>query len=194
MQSTLIFVTEKPAIFDQVNRFFKVYAPQITLISKSPQWHELQSLEEEKVIQHKAMRAWEHFRQPLIVEDSGFYFHRYPDFPGTLAEFALSGLAREGLNKLCRMDNRAAAFSWIGYIGQSNADCYFNARSEGYVMDEFAPVTQTNFDLSLIFHPEGATKTLAELDGSDKEKLFSPRLKACKKFINWYFDLPEDEQ
>ncbi len=192
MATTLLFVTEKEAIFEQVNEFFKKHAPQIELVFKTPQWHELQSLEEERVIQHKAMRAWNHFRQPLIVEDSGFYFKRYPDFPGTLSEFALSGLAREGINKLCRADNQATAFSWIGYIGQSNADCYFSSRVEGYIIDEFAPATQTNFDMMPIFHPEGSTKTLQQLVGNDRELQFSPRLKASKKFINWYFDLPED--
>lgn len=192
MQSTLLFVTEKEAIFDQVNNFFKIHAPHVELVFKTPQWHELQSLEEERVIQHKAMRAWDHFRQPLIVEDSGFYFKHYPDFPGTLSEFALSGLAREGISKLCRADNRASAYSWIGYIGQNNADCYFNARVEGYIIDEFAPEMQTNFDMTPVFHPEGSTKTLQQLIGSDKEALFSPRLKASKKFVNWYLDLPED--
>ena len=192
MVSTLLFVTEKEAIFDQVNAFFKIHAPQLELVFKTPQWHELQSLEEERVIQHKAMRAWNHFRQPLIVEDSGFYFKRYPDFPGTLSEFALSGLAREGISKLCRADNQATAFSWIGYIGQTNADCYFSARVEGYILDEFAPETQTNFDMTPVFHPEGSTKTLQQLIGTEKEAQFAPRLKACKKFVNWYFDLPED--
>jgi XTP/dITP diphosphohydrolase len=186
MQSKLLFVTDKTPVFNQVQSFFKAHAPHIELVQKVPEWHELQSLEEERVIEHKTLKAWQHYRTPLLVEDTGFYFKRYPDYPGTLSEFALSGLAREGLSKLCRVDNAATAFCWIGYIGQSNADCYFRDHSDGYIMDEFAPETQTDISLDLVFHPEGASKTLQELVAHEKEALVSPRLKACRKFLDWY--------
>ena len=191
MQSTLYFVTEKKHVFKRAQRFFAVQAPEIKLVHKLPAWAELQSLEEERVIEHKTLKAWEKFEHPLLVEDVGFYFKRYPNYPGTLSEFAISGLAREGLNKLCRVDNAASMFCWLGYIGQKNADCYFNTRMNGYIMDEFAPTVQTDFDIDLIFHPEGATKTLHELNGNEKEAKFSPQLQAYKRFIDWFQEKDE---
>ncbi len=186
MGTELIFVTGDRKIFTEVEDFFKRHAPEIQLIHKSPQWHELQSLDERKVIEYKIIKAWRHYQQPLLVEDSGFYFKRYPSYPGTLSEFALSGLARGGLNKLCRVNNEAMAFSWVGFITQSNADCYFNDTSEGYIMDDAAPIEQGNIDLYTVFHPEGAPRTLEEMSGNTQLDTFSPRLKAFDKFLKWY--------
>jgi XTP/dITP diphosphohydrolase len=186
VKTELLYVTNNRDAFDEAAQFFERHAPSINLVYTPPRNHELQSLDERQVIEHKAINAWHAYKQPLIVEDSGFYFKRYNTFPGTLSEFALTGLARGGLNKLCQVDSEATAFAWLGYVTQENAACFFNDTTDGYVIADEAPLEQTALDLYTVFHPQGAPQTLAGMFGTEQSERFSHRLKTLGKFLTWF--------
>lgn len=186
MNTRIIFITEQKEVFEEAQRLFSKYAPKIDLVMHFPIWPMLQSLEEERIIEHKIAHSWNHFQHPLLVEDSGFYFKHYPTYPGTLSRLALTGIGKYGLKKLCQINNEATAYTWIGFISNKNADSYFKDSIPGYILDDHAPDKIEEFDFYTIFHPEGAPKTLKQLAGHKKEEEFSPRMRALKKFILWY--------
>ena len=48
---------------------------------------EIQDIEVEKVVEHKALEAYEKVGKPVIVEDTGLYIEAWKGFPGALAKW-----------------------------------------------------------------------------------------------------------
>ena len=68
---------------------------------------EIQAVELEPVVRHKAAQAYSALRRPVLVEDTGLAFAAWNGLPGALIAWFVRGLGNEGLCRL--LDSHRAA-------------------------------------------------------------------------------------
>src|SRR6266705_202724 len=78
---------------------------------------EIQAIDLEPVVRHKAQQAYDQLGRPVLVEDTGLAFTAWNGLPGALIKWFLRALGPNGICKLLRDEtNRAAtATTLFGY-------------------------------------------------------------------------------
>lgn len=134
---------------------------------------EIQSLDFVEVVRAKAVVAARAFGVPVLVEDSGLVVAGWGGFPGPFTKWITMGaLGQEGLAKMLDgfSDRGAEAVSALAVArpGQEEKDIFV---AVGRVSGSIAlhPRGENGFGWDVLFVPEGATRTWAEM--SDEEKL-----------------------
>ncbi|MEO8585295.1 MAG: non-canonical purine NTP pyrophosphatase [Acidobacteriota bacterium] len=134
---------------------------------------EIQSLDFVEVVRAKAVVAARAFGVPVLVEDSGLVVAGWGGFPGPFTKWITMGaLGQEGLAKMLDgfSDRGAEAVSALGVArpGQDAKDVVVAiGRARGSIA--LHPRGENGFGWDVLFIPEGATRTWAEL--SDEEKM-----------------------
>jgi non-canonical purine NTP pyrophosphatase (RdgB/HAM1 family) len=140
---------------------------------------ELQSLDAREVAMHKARQAYEHIRQPVLVEDTSLTFHALGRLPGTLIKWFLQELGSEGLCKILRDYTDRSATATATYALYDGVDLkIFEGTVQGKVAQ--APSGSGGFGWDVIFIPENETKTLADMT-DDEMRPFNHRARALEK-------------
>ncbi|MFE4175081.1 non-canonical purine NTP pyrophosphatase [Streptomyces sp. NPDC056909] len=140
---------------------------------------EIQTTSVEEIARHKARQAFELFRRPLFVEDSGFYIEEFNGWPGPMVKHALDAFGPRGLTHLAdltatRTCRFASAVVYVDAEGELHAFAD-DMRKPGTVAPEPRRGTgeRSWSDLWSIFVPEGAETTLSALPADEQERLFS---------------------
>lgn len=133
---------------------------------------EVQSLDFAEVARAKALVAARALGAPVLVEDSGLVVAGWGGFPGPLTKWITMGaLGQEGFAKMVDgfSDRGAEAVSALAVArpGQDEKDVVV---AVGRVAGSIAlhPRGENGFGWDVLFIPEGATRTWAEM--SDEEK------------------------
>lgn len=146
---------------------------------------EIQSLDIQTVVKHKAEQAYALVGRPVLVEDVALTFHAMGRLPGTFIRWFLEEMGTEGLCQMMRPfeDKRAAATILYGlYDGQQLRT--FGHEVEGTIPD--APRSlegnewQSAKSWNSIFIPDSSLKTYAEML-DDELAGFSHRAPAVAK-------------
>jgi len=82
----IFYVTGNTGKFNEVKDFADRVFSEIDLKQYHVELSEQQILDQRTIAVSKAMQAWEVIKQPLLVDDAGFFFEKYPKFPGTLSK------------------------------------------------------------------------------------------------------------
>lgn len=134
---------------------------------------EVQSLDFAEVARAKALVAARALGVPVLVEDSGLVVASWGGFPGPFTKWITMGaLGQEGLAKMLDgfSDRGAEAVSALAVArpGQEEKDIVV---AVGRVAGSIAlhPRGENGFGWDVLFIPEGATRTWAEM--SDEEKM-----------------------
>lgn len=134
---------------------------------------EIQSLDFAEVARAKALVAARALGVPVLVEDSGLVVADWGGFPGPFTKWITMGaLGQEGLAKMLDgfSDRGAEAVSALAVArpGQEEKDVVV---AVGRVAGSIAlhPRGENGFGWDVLFIPEGATRTWAEM--SDEEKM-----------------------
>ncbi len=139
---------------------------------------EIQAVDVAEVIGHKARAAYALAGMPVLVEDTGLYFHAWNGLPGALIRWFMDSVGNEGL---CRMldafpDRGATARTCLGYFdGQS--EHIFSGEISGSIA--LHPRGKTGFGWDAIFIPSGWQMTFGEGDAAGKHAI-SMRKKAVE--------------
>jgi XTP/dITP diphosphohydrolase len=135
---------------------------------------EIQSLDFAEVARAKAIVAAEALGVPVLVEDSGLAVDAWGGFPGPLTKWVTAGAA--GYDAFAKMldgftDRSAEAVSVLAVArpGQAVHDVLV---AEGRVRGSIAlhPRGANGFGWDILFIPEGATRTWAEISEEEKNK------------------------
>ena len=131
---------------------------------------EPQSLDPGEVVEAKARAAWARIMRPLVVEDSGLSVAAWGGFPGALVKWLEMSAGVEGLARMLDAfpDRGAAAVCAVAQF-----DGEHMLRVEGRVLGSIAPVPRGRggFGWDCLFIPEGSTRTFAEMDGAEKDRV-----------------------
>jgi non-canonical purine NTP pyrophosphatase (RdgB/HAM1 family) len=132
---------------------------------------ELQSLDLEEVVRHKARAAFERLRRPVLVEDTALELAGMGGFPGPLVRFLLDRVGPQGISTLaaCFGDPQATARCITAAI-----DGETTVLGTGAVAGEIAASARGGggFGWDSVFIPEsGDGRTYAEMDDEAKNAI-----------------------
>lgn len=143
---------------------------------------EIQEVDVERVVEHKAREAYKKTKKPVIVEDTGLYIEEWNGLPGALVKWFERTIGYEKLARMIEKNRKAYAKTVIGYF---NGKEYKNFIGEikGSIAEK--PRGKTGFGWDVIFIPKGHDRTFAEMGGEEKNKISMRRLalEGLKKFL-----------
>lgn len=157
---------------------------QRELISQKLDLPEIQAVQVEDVIEEKVKLAYQEIKQPVIVEDVGFYIKGWNDFPGALIKWAMKTLGNEGICNLMTNveDKTVVTEACIGYYDGKKFKV-FKGSMEGKIPEQ--PRGTNGFGFDAIFELETG-KTLAELNDEEKNNISMRRIAfmKLKEYLN----------
>jgi len=172
--SLLTFITSSANKLAEVERLLGQSLARETLALE-----EIQALELEPVVRHKAQQAYAQLRRPALVEDTGLAFAAWNGLPGALIKWFLSALGPEGICRLLRGETNRAALATTLFAYCDGTDCRVFAGTVAGVIPA-APRGVNGFGWDAIFQPLGSERTFAEMTPEEKDR-FSMRRLALKE-------------
>ena len=164
----LYFVTTNKGKFETIQRILQQYG--IGLEQKPLQLAEPESDSLKEIALEKARQAFEKIRQPLIVEDTGFYLEAFKGFPGQHSKWAFQKIGYDGFFRLLSGKSRKAFFHTVICFADSGGRHFFEGKWQGKVTTKTASKEAPNLPYSRIFIGEGEKKTAVEMPSSEKDK------------------------
>ena len=181
----IYYATGNTGKFAEVKRYIQEFAPQIELKQLDNDFPEIQTMDQRAIALDKAKQAYAKINAPVLIDDSGIYFEKYKNFPGTLTKFIYHGIGYEGLLKLAE-NSRATFLLYMLYTEKPGIHFLFEGKCEGKVVRPESFEARPGLPYDAIFLPDGSEKTYAQLRGTPQEHEFAYRLRAVKKFVEWY--------
>jgi non-canonical purine NTP pyrophosphatase (RdgB/HAM1 family) len=173
-EGMIAFVTGNTGKVHEAERILGVSLKQVTL-----DLEEIQEIAVEPVVRKKALQAYAVLREPVLVEDTGFYIQAWNGLPGALIKWFLKALGTEGICRLMQGEkNRTVtAVTSFGY--------YDGSRYHGFTGEVVGVIPQTprgagGFGWDPIFQPLSSEKTFAEMRPEEKDRI-SMRRQALEK-------------
>lgn len=159
-----IFVTGNLLKVEETSRYLGINLPHQKL-----DLMEMQSLDIDEIVRHKAEQAFELLKAPVLVEDTALQFEALGGkLPGTLIKWFLEELTDEGLCRL--LDGRSRnAIAITTYAFHDGEEVHlFKAEVQGTYADH--PRVIRPLGWATPFIPVGSTKTWSEMDIQEYEK------------------------
>lgn len=140
---------------------------------------EIQSLDLEEIIEHKAKEAYKIIQSPVIVDDVSLKFNALGKLPGAFIRWFLDELGTAGLCKLLDgySDRTSTGKICLGFY-DGNVFKVFSEEVKGSM--PLSPRGELGFGWDPIFIPNGYKKTWAEMEDSERNETYI-RPKALKK-------------
>ncbi len=188
---SLLFVSTNKHKFEQLQVALKPFG--VELKHREFEMVEFPSDSLEEIAVGKVRQAFEKFREPLIVDDTGMYFDAYKNFPGTDAKKMFIALNYDGIFRLLQGKSRKAEFKTvICYIDSpDNLKC-FEASMKGEITEKVFKPKKRGLPYNRIFIPKGETDVLINLP-LKKRALINQRGLAAAKFGKWLKEKALDE-
>ena len=143
---------------------------------------EIQAIDVEKVVEHKARQAYQLLKAPVIVEDTGLYCEGLGGLPGALTKWFEKALGNARIASLVGRQRHAVARTAICYT-QGREYHIFTGSVEGSIAR--SPRGKNGFGWDSIFVPRGKRKTFAQMTAQEKNTISMRRkaLEKLKKFL-----------
>ena len=140
----------------------------------------------EEVARFKAEQAFAKLKKPVIAEDTGVFFEGYNNFPGPIAKRVYLGIGFEGLLTLIKATkNKRAFFRTVICFAKTKKEMHiFSGTLQGKLIETVVEEEKDRLPYEKIFVPDGCTKTLVELDLTEKNRI-SHRAQAARKLGKW---------
>lgn len=140
---------------------------------------ELQSMDLEKIVEHKAKQAYETVQSPVFVDDVALYLDVWNGFPGPFVKF----IHEEGNKRLLYMlrnetNREGNLIVTIGYYDGVNINFFKGEMKVTIASQEHG---QDGWGLDPILIPEGKLQTFGEMSKEEKNS-DSHRSRALLKF------------
>jgi XTP/dITP diphosphohydrolase len=143
---------------------------------------ELQTLDTERLVKDKLLKAFKFIGKPLFIEHTGLYMKQLNGFPGGLTQIFWDKI---GADKFSDLFGKGSDTSVIArtHVGFCDGKKYFtfNGEIEGNISE--IPKGNRDFQWDCVFIPNGFTQTFSEL--GDKKNEISMRRIALEKLSNF---------
>ncbi len=164
MAPTLVLVTTRAEKAEEARRMgFPVEQRSVDL-------PEPQALDPGEIVGAKARGAFEHLSVPVLVEDSGLGIAAWGGFPGALVKWMERTVGLEGIARMLDPfpERGATAVCVIAFFDGRRL---LTARGETHGAIASAPRGERGFGWDRLFVPEAETRTFAEMEPSEKDRL-----------------------
>jgi non-canonical purine NTP pyrophosphatase (RdgB/HAM1 family) len=146
-----------------------------SLMRESMSLEEIQSIDLEPVVRHKAAQAYALLGRPVLVEDTGLAFAAWNGFPGALIKWLLASIGVEGICRLLRGEtNRSATATTLFAYCDERELRVFPGVVTGVIAE--TPRGSSGFGWDAIFQPLGSARTFAEMTPEEKDQFSMRRL------------------
>jgi non-canonical purine NTP pyrophosphatase (RdgB/HAM1 family) len=171
---SLTFITTNPTKSSRLSEYlnFEVGHKELDI-------PEIQSLDLDEVATEKAKAAYAILGTPVLVEDNSLTFDALNGLPGTFIKWFLRSIKDEDLPKLLDgYDDRSATAKVCYALCDETGVYLFRNSLRGTIAH--VPKGNNGYGWNLIFIPEGASITYAEMDAEEQSK-YSMRKPAVEK-------------
>ncbi len=183
MIDEILIITSNESKIKEISSILGEY--KIKTIPKAFEIEEARKDTLEEVSMLKATAAFEYFRKPLLVDDTGIFFEAYQNFPGVVTRFIFEQIGFEGILKLLIGKRRGAYYkSCITFIAENITPITFTGEFHGKIAEEPSKIVDTQFPYDSIFIPNNETVPRIELE-YDKRIESSHRRKALMEFKDY---------
>lgn len=141
---------------------------------------EIQSLDLEEIITHKAIRAYEVAKKPIIVEDISAGLESLNGLPGPFIKFFIKSLGENALKQISQVNNEKATITCVIAYYDGKDMIVITESVNGIIVSARG---DNGFGFDKCFIPNGETKTYSEMTHEEKDQV-SHRSKAIKSFIS----------
>lgn len=174
----LTFVTGNPGKAQQIKKYLRIPIGHHEL-----DLDEIQSLNLDEIIAHKAKEAYKKLQKPVLVDDTSLTIHTFGHLPGPFIKWFLKELGDTGICKLVANleDKSATAELALGLFDGVKMNIF-----KGVLQGSIAasPAGDNGFGWDTIFIPEGYNQTRAQMSGEDYDAT-SPRDIAIQKLAQY---------
>ncbi len=158
MPQDLVFITGNQHKADYLAKWL-----ELPIEHQKLEQDEIQSLDLQEVVEHKARQAYSNIKRPVLVEDVSLTFTAMGRLPGTFIKWFMGEMSLGGLCKLAQGLEHQGAECAIMYALYDGKDMrFFEARQKGSV--PMIPRGSGGFGWNAIFIPEGSELTYGEMD------------------------------
>lgn len=184
--NNLHYVTSNKYKFEKAKEFFNIFAPKINLYQLDLEFIEIQTEDPISIAASKAQQAFKKIQSPLLVDDSGFYFDRYDEFPGTMTGQVAKGLDIDGVLKLFEDGDTGYLRVVMVYIWDNDKCKVFDFRTNGTLIkpNNYKKIPGNLFLQLLV--PFGYKDSLYDLNSKPERFEANPRNKALSEFLLFY--------
>lgn len=141
---------------------------------------EIQSLDLEEIITHKAKQAYEVIKKPVIVEDISAGISSLNGLPGPFIKFFIKSLGDDALKILSKGDDDTARVTCVIACYDGKDMLTVIEHVDGSIVSARG---DNGFGFDKGFIPNGQEKTYGEMTPEEKDKI-SHRSKAIKAFAS----------
>jgi non-canonical purine NTP pyrophosphatase (RdgB/HAM1 family) len=174
LEKEITFITGNAHKAEQVAEYLSV-----PIKHQSLELVEIQSLDLEEIVEHKAKEAFKKLGTPVLIEDVALTFHALGRLPGTLIKWFLGELKPEGLCKLLQNhQDRSATIEILYGLYDGKSLKTFLGVEKGTIASE--PRGTRGFGFDVTFIPEGYDQTRGEM-GEENYVKTSHRKKGLEK-------------
>ena len=179
MEMEICFVTSNKNKFREAKNIFDsgLTKRRVKLKQKKLEILEIQSLKVKDVVKHKAKKAYEQVRKPVVVEDTALYIKSWKNFPGPFISWVIKTMGIKGICRFVGTDRNATAEACVAYYDGKKMKI-FSGKVRGKIARK--PMGKKRFDWDRIFIPFGFSRTFAEMRVTEKNRI-SHRMKAFRK-------------
>lgn len=153
----IIITTGNKHKLEELNHYMQ--GTGVDFIPKSHEIKELQSFDEQLIVADKLMKAFEKFKQPVLVEHASLYIDILNGFPGGLTQTFWDTVQADRFCELFK-NSPIKAKTTIGYC-DGKRNFFFDGETQGVIADQ--PKGNRDFQWDCVFIPNGYSETYAEL-------------------------------
>ncbi|HII68238.1 TPA: non-canonical purine NTP pyrophosphatase, partial [Candidatus Woesearchaeota archaeon] len=102
---------------DKLREYKAIFEPEISIEHLDYEYDEIQADDQRKIAETGAKHCAEHFKKPVVVDDSGIFINALHGFPGPYTSYSWKTLGPKGLIKLLegKADRSACYQVSLGY-------------------------------------------------------------------------------
>lgn len=162
----MLFATWNPNKLAEASAIMEYTLEQIDL----GELDEIQSVNVEEVIKHKAKAAYERVGKPVLVEDVGLSFRARNGLPGALIKWFLERQQDKGIMKMLEPfeDRHVIASCYVGYY---DGEKHTIVKGEVEWTVPYELTATSMFGRDALFMPHGHDKTYAQMTKDEKNAI-----------------------
>jgi XTP/dITP diphosphohydrolase len=168
---------------EKLKEFIRILSPHVEIISREIDFFEPQTTDQYQIIKHKLDTAYAEIKEPVCVDDFGFYIKKYNNFPGALTKYIFKTIGYEGLLSLVEDGEEAFYKCVVGYKDDRGMEI-FDGVIEGRIKKQLPASFNDKTPINSIFIPNKYNDTFAnvhERDGFVSHRALA--LEKLKQFI-----------
>lgn len=147
---------------------------------------EIQETDQERIVRDKVQQAFARVQGPVLVDDSGIYFDRYPNFPGMNAKFIYKALGFAGLARLIDEGDTGRFKTSVAYMDETleQPQIFWGTYPGALKPPPESSSLNEEMPYALFFQPDGESVVMSEMTPAQRAN--DHRHQALNNFVMWY--------